>query len=202
MPEHGCQEMKTSTGIPLTSEISGIGRIPVDSQQTSFEGGTEFYWSYFFKDVPVGNDIIIKASLGSNAVILFDRIFSLLSGARLYYAYPVGYGESFTGTFTDQSSRIRPTNYNAQTIAAPSATWQINANGVFTPGAAPSVGAPNSMIAGSQGNNIQTSSYAANGLKLGYPAGAEFYLVFKHYAKANNDAADLEFFMAWEQLGT
>ena len=183
-----------------TSEQRGIRRLQVDSQQTSFEGGTEFYWSYFFQDVTTSNDIVLKASMNGSPVILFDRIFSLLSGARLYAAYPVGFGETFTGTFTDASSRIRPTNYNAQEVATPVATWEVSTNGVFTPGAAPSVGAPNSMIAGSQGNNIQTSSYAANGLKLGYPAGAEFYLVFKHYAKANNDAADLEFFMAWEQL--
>lgn len=184
----------------LTSKRYGIGRIPVDSQQTSFEGGTEFYWSYFFQDVPTTNDIVIKATIGTKPVILFERIFSLLSGARLYAAYPVGYGETFTGTFTDQTARIRPTNYNAANIATPAASWQVSSNGVFTPGAAPSVGAPNSLIAGSQGNNIQSSSYSSNGLKLGYPAGSEFYLVFKHYAKANNDAADLEFFMAWEQL--
>ena len=192
--------MKGRFGVELTSEKAGVGRIPVDSQQTSFEGGTEFYWSYFFQNVPTSNDIVLKTSLNGSPVILFDRIFSLLSGARLYAAYPVGFGETFTGTFTDASSRIRPTNYNAKEVATPVATWEVSTNGVFTPGAAPSVGAPNSMIAGSQGNNIQSSSYAANGLKLGYPAGAEFYLVFKHYAKANNDAADLEFFMAWEQL--
>lgn len=186
--------------VPLTRPDRSIGRVPVDSQQTSFDEGTEFYWSYFFKDVSTANDIVIKATIGTKPVILFERVFSLLSGARLYAAYPVGFGETVTGTFTDQTSRIRPTNYNAKNIATPSASWAVNTTGVFTPGTAPSVGAPNSLIAGSQGNNIQSSAYSSNGLKLGYPAGSEFYLVFKHYAKANNDAADLEFFMAWEQL--
>ena len=181
----------------LTSERLGVRRVSVDSQQTSFEAGTEFYWSYDFEGVPANNDIIIRVTL-SAPVILFNRIFNILSGSRLYRAYPAGYGETFTGTFTDESARIRPTNYNVDVNPDSGGTWEVNTGGVFTTGAAPHVGAPGSISTSGSGSNSQ-GQYSGSSLKLGYPAGAQFYIVFSNY-DGGNAQTDLEFFMAWERL--
>lgn len=161
-----------------------------------FDDGHEFYWSYDFESVPAANDIIIRVTLGS-PVVLFSRIFNILSGSRLYRAYPAGYGETFTGTFTDESARIRPANYNVPIDQGLSDTWEVNVGGTFNPGEAPHVGAPGSLASGGSGNNTQ-AQYSISSLKLGYPAGAQFYIVFSNYA--GNDQTDLEFFMAWERV--
>lgn len=182
-----------------TSDQKGVRRLQVEPQQTSFENGSEFYWSYDFAGVPPSNDIVIRVTIGTNPVILFDRIFNILSGARTYRAYPVGYGEVVTGDFSDETARIRPTNYNAEVLQSSTAQWEVSTNASFTPGLAPSVGAPGSLIASTQGNTSQGGAYSGNSLKLGYPAGTQFYIVFSAYG-STNDLTDLEFFMAWEQL--
>lgn len=182
-----------------TGKSTNTARLPVDAQPTSFEENKEFYLTHFFNAIPALATAMLRATIGPNDVILFDRTMALNGGVIKYRAYPLGFGEIITGTFTDVTANIRPTNYilddsGLQSHGSPSVTWEACSSGSFTPGSAAPVGVPGSIAATSNGSN-QQSAYSSSGLKLGYTAGLEFVLVFEN---TSNEPANLEFFMAWE----
>lgn len=89
-----------STTIPpdiYTSTISGVRRLSVDSQQTSFEQNEQFRFVDSFDDFAYASSILYKFTI-TNPINLFERTLSVYEGGREYYVYPYNESDTFTGS--------------------------------------------------------------------------------------------------------
>lgn len=184
----------------MTSPIRGIGRIPVDSQQTSFEDNTGFA----FFDRTIGLDdteqLVYKVTL-TNPVNLTLREIELFTGGREYLAYPDTGTHTFTGTL-EPAGTTTPENQNLgknkQSFPVTGVTIEkAIGEDIFTPDAAvkPTAG---SIIVSSGNANQATTQYNADSRKLGIPGGVSFFLVMNHLG--STVPTHMLFRLRWEEL--
>lgn len=189
-------------GIPkefLTSDFLKVARIPVDPQQTSFEENTQYRFFDELVSVPNTSQIVYKFT-STNAVNVFLRSINIWQGGRKYLVYPADGNETFTGTFTDVSAQIYPTNGNphAGIDEIPESGVTIEkavGAGIFSTTSKPRNG---TAVITDGNNNRAASAYTANGDRGGVAEGAAFYLVFDHIG--SNSATSGLFLIAWEEL--
>lgn len=189
--------MEAKWGLPLTGTRKDTARVPVDSQQTSFEENKQFRYFDRWNNISEGNQIVYLATL-AEPINLTGRDVRLHIGGREYLSYINDGSHTFTGTLAD-SGRISPANNNVAgggTHPAPTATIQraIGPN-IFTEGSLPLTG----DITVSSGNVNQASgSYSPDDDKIGAPGGVSFWLVFNHVGSNTPTYGSL--LLNWEEL--
>ena len=162
-----------------TTEDMRVARIPVDSQQTSFEANNQFR---FFDDLElaaVADQQIVYKVTSVNPFILFNRTVSFWQGGATYRIYADDGSHTFTGTLAD-SGWIGPVNGDLTVSEWPThpmttiALQKAEGVGIFVPGSAPRTGT--SVRAGT---NAQQSSGALglDSVRLGFPASFSAWIV-------------------------
>lgn len=189
--------MKANWSIPLTSNNPDIARIPVDSQQTSFEENKQFRYFDRWDNIEHTDQIVYLATL-SEDINLTGRDVRIHIGGREYLSYANDGTHTFTGTLVD-SGRVSPANNNVRgggAHPAPTAVIQRAVGpGIFTEGSLPLTG----DITVSSGNVNQASgAYSPDDDKIGAPGGASFFLVFNHIGSNTPTYGNL--LLNWEEL--
>lgn len=162
-----------------TTEDMRVARIPVDSQQTSFEANNQFRFFDDLEVAAVANQQIVYKVTSANPFILFNRTVSFWQGGATYRIYADDGSHTFTGTLAD-SGWIGPVNGDLTTSEWPThpvttiALQKAEGVGIFVPGSAPRTGT--SVRAGT---NAQQSSGAlgSDDVRLGFPANFSAWIV-------------------------
>lgn len=187
-----------------TSRNKNLARIPVDSQQTSFEANSQFK---FFDDVSgadalAGTDILIYRFTSANPIKLQLRLINGWQGGRKYIVYP-NFGATITGgSFVDVTAdKVSPINNDLSVSGLPShpisgVTVEKRIATAFSSTAPKRTGT--SYLIPPDGRRSQPSSnYTASGNASGVAAGDSFLLVFTNIS--GNDPAEFMFQLEWEE---
>ena len=186
-----------------TSRNKNIARIPVDSQQTSFEANWQFK---FFDDVSgadalADTDILIYKFTSANPIKLQLRLINGWQGGRKYIVYP-NFGATITGgAFVDVTAdKVSPINNDLSASGLPShpvsgVTVEKRIATAFSTTAPKRTGTAYLIPAG--GSSRPSSSYTASGNASGVAAGNEFLLVFTNIN--GTDDSEFMFQLEWEE---
>ncbi len=187
----------------MTKQDSRVARVPVDSQQTSFETNMQFK---FFDDCTGADSIqstsiLIYKVIATSALKVQLRLINGISGSRKYIVYPFTGSEVITGgSFVDVSAtKISPINNDlsvSELPAHPSAGFTVEKRvaTAFSTTAPKRTGT--AYRAQGQGN-VSVSSYTASGNASGVAAGDTFLLVFTNIS--GNEAAEFLFQLEFEK---
>lgn len=182
----------------LTDRNSAVGRVKVDSQQTSFAANEQFRFFYEIDNVSNVNQIVFKFT-ATNPVNIIRRTLELYSGGRKYRVYPDTENVTFTGTLDDVDI-ITPVNTDLSdsglsTHPETGVTIQGDVgSSIFSTSDAPR----NGTVVVTDGNsNRATNQYTPNDEKAGVAGGASFWLVLDHVG--SNDPADGFLTILWEE---
>jgi len=165
----------------FTTTNNKTARIPVDSQQTSFEENRQFR---FFDDVLIsktsGAQLVYKVS-AVNPFILFNRTIGFYQGGAIYRIYANDGSHTFDDGLLGDPVSPFPVNGDLSDSGLPShpaSTITLEkAEGVniFTAGSLPKTGT--SVRSGT--NNSQSSgALASDAVRLGFPDNFSAYIVF------------------------
>lgn len=174
-----------------------LSRIPVDSQQTSFEANQQFRFFCSISDlygshIPAlsSNEQLVFKITATNAFNVLARTPEWYSGGRFYRVFGATGNETFTGVETDCTQWLRPVNSNlsdsgldSHPISGTSITYSVG-SGIFTTTDNPVNGT--AVLSDSQGNN-SSSAYGPNDIRSGVAQSSVFYLVFDHIDGGNDD---------------
>jgi len=163
----------------FTTEDNKTARIPVDSQQTSFEENRQFK---FFDELDIpkqGGSQVVYYVESANPFILFNRMISFYQGGAIYRIYrddgthtvpsvtPANPVIPVNSDLTDSGLSVHPTS----TITLSKATG-IN---IFTAGSGPTTGI--SVRAGTQSRS-SSGSIGPDDNRLGFRANFSGWIVF------------------------
>lgn len=186
-----------------TSRDKRVARIPVDSQQTSFEANWQFK---FFDDVSgadalADTDILIYRFTSANPIKLQLRLINGWQGGRKYIVYP-NFGATITGgSFVDVTAdKVSPINNDLSVSGLPShpvsgVTVEKRIATAFSTTAPKRTGTAYLIPTG--GSSRPSSSYTASGNASGVAAGNEFLLVFTNIN--GTDDSEFMFQLEWEE---
>lgn len=186
-----------------TSRNKSLARIPVDSQQTSFEANWQFK---FFDDVSgtdalADTDILIYRFTSANPIKLQLRLINGWQGGRKYIVYP-NFGATITGgSFVDVTAdKVSPINNDLSVSGLPShpvsgVTVEKRIATAFSTTAPKRTGTAYLIPTG--GSSRPSSSYTASGNASGVAAGNEFLLVFTNIN--GTDDSEFMFQLEWEE---
>lgn len=102
-----------------TSRNKNLARIPVDSQQTSFEANEQFRIFHRFIGVPDNQQMVFKFSV-TNPVNIQDRKINLWSGGREYLVVPDDGSYSAVDPLLTTPVQVRTVNNNLRDSGLPS----------------------------------------------------------------------------------
>lgn len=183
----------------FTSDVSGLRRIAVDSQQTSFESNEQFRMFQRLVSIPAGSQLVYKLETVRALNIMLRKI-NLWEGGREYLVY----GDDGQNTFDDgllgAPIKIHNVNSNlndtitSHPVSGVTIRKAVGA-GIFT---STNTEPPNGDIALTDGNaNRATANYSADDNKGGVAAGGSFYLVFNHIGQTS--VTNGQFTLLWEE---
>lgn len=183
----------------LTSDNKGIRRLAVDSQQTSFEGNTQFRLFYEIDNVATTDQIVFKFS-SVNGVNIIRRSLELYTGGLKYRVYPDTENVTFTGTLSPVDT-VTWVNGNLSDSGLPSlpATGVTIESDIGSSIFSTTDWPRNGTVVVTDGNAQRaTNNYAPNDEKGGVAPNQSFWLVLDHVG--SNNTANGFLTIMWEEL--
>ncbi len=182
-----------------TKNDGELGRLQVDSQQTSFEDNAQFKIVYYMDGSTNADDavdIIIKVEVGANAINLINKTLQTWTGGRAFYVYTSGTA-SFTDSSTPTPSPINRNPTNKVNGVRNSDVTITMGYGTFTSDDENRTGTP--LIALSGTGSSRGTAFNPNEEKQGVESGLTFYYVGKDISSNSTDTEGAYSF-SWEEL--
>lgn len=186
----------------LLTRLDRLGRLKVDSQQTSFESNAQFRIFHRFIDVPNNQQMVFKFGV-TNPVNIQDRKINLWSGGREYLVVPViEDGIPAVEAALTTSVQVRTVNNNLRDSGLPShpvsgvtVTYGTGSNliSIADTDQFPNGDAVLSDATGNKGNSNLLESPNLSGVG----ENQSFYLVFR--GVNGNDGTSGHFLVQWEE---